>query len=67
MTEVFNLDVNNLSLVTMVDAMVRSKDNWLAALTYADTVMYAKEEKERQFERENVGLSDSNADNEDSD
>lgn len=59
------LDMNAIAfnLKSMIGAMVQSKESWAAAQCYVEKVMFDKEEKERQLERENIAVASTDDDN----
>lgn len=56
------MTVDSLSLRNLVRAMVDSKEGWVIAQTFVGKVMLAKEERERQIERESHAVSTSEDD-----
>jgi len=47
-----DINVEELTLIKMVEKMVDSKEMWTAAYSFAESVMYNKEEHERRLEAE---------------
>lgn len=59
------ITTNILTLKSMVSEMVKSKEGWSAAHTFAERVMYEKEEQERRFEAQAQTQSDDDPDDDD--
>lgn len=58
------MTVESLSLKTLVRAMVDSREGWKIAQTFIEKVMFTKEERERQIERETRAVSNEDDDSE---
>ncbi|GAB1869277.1 Reverse transcriptase [Camponotus japonicus] len=56
------ITADSLSLRSLVSAMVDSKEGWITAQTFIGKVMLAKEDKERQIEKESHAVSTSGDD-----
>jgi len=56
------MTADSLSLRSLVRAMVDSKEGWTTAQTFIGKVMLAKEDRERQIERESHVVSTSEDD-----
>lgn len=52
LTDKLMIATDTLTLRLMMSEMVKSKEEWSAAHTFAERVMYEKEEQERRFEAE---------------
>lgn len=58
------MTAESLSLKTLVRAMVDSREGWKIAQTFIEKVMFTKEERERQIEREARAVSNEDDDSE---
>lgn len=67
LTDKLTITTDILTLRLMVSEMVKSKEGWSAAHTFAERVMYEKEEQERRYETEARLWSDDDAEDEDDD